>query len=56
MTVIRYVQNVHYWHKCKYASVLAMGQLSDQSATAPNQLINVVNVIVTLYLRLMQNK
>ena len=28
-----YVQNVHYWHKHKQASVLAIGQLRRQSAS-----------------------
>ena len=30
-----YVQNVDIWLKCKFASVLAIGQLHHQSATAP---------------------
>ena len=30
-----YVQNVHLWLKHKLASVLAIGQLYHQSATAP---------------------
>jgi len=34
LTVTRYVQNVHHWHKHKHASVLAIGQLHHQSATA----------------------
>ena len=29
-----YVQNVHHWYKHKHTSVLAIGQLSHQSATA----------------------
>jgi len=29
-----YVQNVHHWHEHKHASVLAIGQLRHQSATA----------------------
>jgi len=35
LTVTRYVQNVHHWHEHKHASVLAIGQLCHQSATAP---------------------
>jgi len=35
LTVARYVQSVHYWHEHKHASVLAIGQLRHQSATAP---------------------
>jgi len=36
MTVTRYVQNVHHWHDHNHASVLAIGQLHHQSATAPS--------------------
>jgi len=36
MTVTRYVQNVHHWQEQKHASVLAIGQLRHQSATAPS--------------------
>jgi len=50
LTVTRYVQNVHqfklqfklfpvfthYWHEHKHVSVLAVGQLHPQSATAPS--------------------
>jgi len=32
----RYVQNVHHWLEHKYSSVLAIGQLCHQSATAPS--------------------
>jgi len=32
----RYVQNVLHWQKHKHASVLAIGQLRHQSATAPS--------------------
>ena len=32
--VTRYVQNVHHWHEHKHASVLTIGQLHHQSATA----------------------
>jgi len=35
-TVRRYVQNVHHWHEHKHSSVLAIGQLRHQSATARN--------------------
>jgi len=34
LTVTRYVQNVHRSHEHKQASVLAIGQLRHQSATA----------------------
>jgi len=34
LIVTRYVQNVHQWHRDKHASVLAIGQLRHQSATA----------------------
>jgi len=34
LTVTRYVENVHHWHEHKHASVLAIGQLRHQSATA----------------------
>jgi len=34
-TAVTYVQNVHLWLKHKLASVLAIGQLYCQSATAP---------------------
>jgi len=56
LTVTRYVQSVHHWHEHKHASVLAVGQLSHQSATVQalphmqqmqSQLINVMNVIVS---------
>jgi len=61
-TVTRYIHNVHYWHEHKHASVLAIGQPRHQSATAllpplphmqqtMSQLINVVNVTATSYLR-----
>jgi len=33
---MKYVQNVHFWLKHKLASVLAIGQLHHQSATAPH--------------------
>jgi len=36
LKVTRDVQNVHYWHEHKHASVLAIGQLHHQSATAPS--------------------
>jgi len=36
LTVTRYVQNVHHWHEHKHVSVLAIGQLRHQSATAPS--------------------
>ena len=36
LTVTRYVQNAHHWHEHKHASVLAIGQLRHQSATARN--------------------
>jgi len=58
--IIRYVQNVHCWHKYKHASVLAIDQLCHQLATAPTtprmqqtplQLINVMNMTMTSYLR-----
>jgi len=57
--------NVHHWHKHKHASMLAISHLRHQSATAStsphmqqtlSQLINVMNVTVTSYLRHMQNK
>jgi len=35
LTVMKYVQNVRLWLKHKLASVLAIGQLYHQSATAP---------------------
>jgi len=35
LTVTTYVQNVHLWLKHKLTSVLAIGQLYHQSATAP---------------------
>ena len=34
MTVTRYIQNVHHWYEHKDASVLAIGQLRHQPATA----------------------
>jgi len=34
--VTRYVQNVQHWHEHKHASLLAIGQLRHQSATAPS--------------------
>ena len=34
LTVTSYVQNVHHWHEHKHASMLAIGQLRHQSATA----------------------
>jgi len=37
LTVTMYVQNVYHWHAHKNAiSLLAIGQLSHQSATAPS--------------------
>ena len=36
LTVTRYVENVHHYHEHKHASVLAVGQLRRQSATAPS--------------------
>jgi len=57
LTVTRYVQNVHHWHEHKDASMLAISQLSHQSATGPSlqqtlsQLINVMKLRVTSYLR-----
>jgi len=36
LTVTRYVQNVHHWQEHKHASMLAIGQLRHQSATAPS--------------------
>jgi len=36
LTVTRYVQNVHHWHEHKHTSMLAIGQLRHQSATAPS--------------------
>jgi len=36
LTVTRYVQNVHRWYRHKHASVLTIGQLRHQSATAPS--------------------
>ena len=35
LTVTRYVQNVHHWHEHQHPSVLAIGQLHHQPATAP---------------------
>jgi len=63
LTVTRYVQNVHHWHEDKHESVLAIGQLRHQSATAPSlttdhaadavaaHVINVMNMTVMSYLR-----
>jgi len=34
MIVTKYVQNVRPWHEYKHASMLAIGQLYHQSATA----------------------
>jgi len=34
LTVTRYVENVHHWHENKHKSVLAIGELRHQSATA----------------------
>jgi len=34
VTVAKYVQNVRLWHKYKYTSMMAIGQLHHQSATA----------------------
>jgi len=34
LTVTRYIQNVYHWHEHKLASVLAIGKLRHQSATA----------------------
>jgi len=34
LTVTRRIQNVHHWHERKHASVLTIGQLRHQSATA----------------------
>jgi len=36
LTVTKYVQNVHHWHKHKHTSMLAIGQLRHQPATAPS--------------------
>jgi len=36
LTVTMYVQNIHHWHEDKHASLLAIGQLHHQSATAPS--------------------
>jgi len=36
LTITKYVQNVHHWYEHKHASVLAIGQLHHQSATAPS--------------------
>jgi len=60
LTVTRYLPNAHHWHEHKHASVLAIDQLCHQSPTAPSlamraadavQLINVMNMTVTSYLR-----
>ena len=40
-----YVQNVHHWHKHKHASVLAIGQLSHQSAPAPSLAIHAADAV-----------
>jgi len=36
LTVTRYVESVRHWHEHKHASVLVIGQLRHQSATAPS--------------------
>jgi len=63
LTVTRYVQNIHHWHEHKHTSVLAIGQLRHQSATARvgasphmQQTLSPLtdnNVIMTSYLRYM---
>jgi len=55
---LRYIKNVRHWHEHKHPSVLAIGQLRQRLLQASphmqqtlSQLINVVNVTVTSYLR-----
>jgi len=40
-----YVQNVQHWHKHKDASLLAIGQLSHQSATARSLTTHTANAV-----------
>jgi len=37
--------NVHHWHEHKHASVLAIGQLLHQSATAPSYATHIRPVV-----------
>ena len=45
LTVTRYVQNVHHWHEHKHATVLAIGQLRHQSATAPSLVTHAADAV-----------
>jgi len=47
LTVTRYVQNVHNWYEHKQASVLAIGQLRHQSATAPSLATYAADAVAT---------
>jgi len=43
--VTRCVQNVHHWYEHKDASVLAIGQLRHQSATAPSLVTHAADAV-----------
>jgi len=41
----KYVQNVHHWYEHKHSSVLAIGQLSHQSATVPSHTTHAADAV-----------
>jgi len=45
LTVTRYVQNVHHWYEHKDASMLDIGQLRHQSATAPSLVTHAADAV-----------
>jgi len=45
LIITKYVQNVRLWHEHKHASVLAIGQLHHQSATAPSCTTHAVDAV-----------
>jgi len=51
MTITRYVQNVHRWHANEHASVLAIGQLRHQSATAASLATHAADTITAYQCR-----
>jgi len=50
LIVKKYVQNVCHWHEHKHASMLAIGQLRHQSATAPSRPTYAVNSCLVMFM------
>jgi len=49
LIVTRNVHIVHHWHEHKHTSMLAIGQMRHQSATAPNRAKHAADAVTAHY-------